>query len=513
MSLTPGVTSSGPGAGGISDVVSQDDLTRFAQIGGVLRWLAAPLDEAPAPTAPITLGSKVADTTFKNLYAQLRASGVPIPFAYLWAAFWAAFMAVAGPVASFIAMVLALLLTPAGIAVLEGLGDLRAGVDPAVGILAQEVLTEFLGVEVGVQNLPLGIGGPDHLARAQAIGKILHDQLESEFLAAAGGSVQPSTGPAETFSGLAVNFGLANGIMGLLGGLIPWGHVDEIRELGEEVANNIGLGRLVRRALTPLVTTLVSNPAQWAINVKYRPTQFKEGELVNPFLGTQLDHAQLYNAMYLLGYTDDKIAAFIKMHQKRLTVGDVGVLLNSGNWTESDASTYVQTLGYPHELVATVLQVEELREAERLADRLVSELESEVKAGRITTDEFNQTIGGLPFSNIKKQLLSSYIQYKAKAMHAARPHQLSGGELFYAFAAGIITSADLTTRWTAQGLPQADQDIRLQLWLLHLNRLHELEQERQTAFQEKQQAFLQKLGGAKKVLSPPIPPVPPFPLG
>src|SRR5438477_8599130 len=39
--------------------------------------------------------------------------------------------------------------------VLEGLGDLRKGLDPTVGILAQEVLTEFLGVEVGVENLPL----------------------------------------------------------------------------------------------------------------------------------------------------------------------------------------------------------------------------------------------------------------------------------------------------------------------------------------------------------------------
>jgi hypothetical protein len=513
MSASPILPGGTAGTGGISDVVSQDDLTRFAQIGSVMRWLAAPLEEAPAPTAPITLGSKLADSTFKNLYAQLRSSGIPAPFAYLWAAFWAAFMAVAGPVASFIAQVAGLVVTPVGIAVLEGLGDLRSGIDPAVGILAQEVLTEFLGVEVGTSNLPLGIGGGDHLARAQAIGKLLHDQLESEFLAAAGGTVQPSTAPAQTFSGLAVNFGLASGIMGLIGGLIPYGHVDELRELGEEVANNIGLGRLVRRALTPLVTTLVSNPAQWAINIKYRPTQFKEGELVNPFLGTQLDQATLYNAMHLLGYSDDKIAAFIKMHQKRLRASDVKLLLDHGQWTENQAEDYMKTLGYPVELQPTALLIEELLEERGPIHELVTELLQEVKAGRKTVDEFTNVLQGLPYSQPTKDVYAAIATYKANAHKAARPHQLSGGELFYAFAAGIVTASDLTDRWTAQGLPAADQDIRLQLWLLHLNRLHELEQERQKAFQEKQQAFLQKLGGAKKVLSPPIPPVPPFPLG
>jgi hypothetical protein len=509
-SILPGGNNS---SGGISDVVSQDDLSRFAQIGSVMRWLAAPLEEAPAPTAPLTLGSKLADNTFKNLYAQLRASGIPAPFAYLWASFWAAVMAVAGPLASFIAMVLSLIFTPVGIGVLEGLGDLRSGIDPAVGILAQEVLTEFLGVEVGTQNLPLGIGGSDHLGRANAIGKLLHDQLESEFLAAAGGTVQPSTAPAETFSGLAVNFGLASGIMGLIGGLIPYGHVDEIRELGEEVASNIGLGRLVRRALTPLVQILVANPATWALNIKYRPTQFKEADLVNPFTATTLDHTQLYNAMHLLGYSDDKIAAFIEMHQKKLTPADVQLLINWGFWSAEDGAKYVQRQGWPAGFAGNVLQLEGFREVRPWITKEIDVLLSEVGDGQITVNEFAQVIDGFALSAPEKSVIVALANYRAQKTHLHRPHQLSGGELFYAFAAGIVTASELTDRWTAQGLPAADQDIRLQLWLLHLNRLHELEQERQKAFQEKQQAFLQKLGGAKKVLSPPIPPVPPFPLG
>jgi hypothetical protein len=513
MSISPGFQPAAGNSQGISDVVSQQDLTTWAQIAGVARYLTAPLDEAPAPTAPITLGSKLAENTFKNLYAQLRAIGIPVPFAYLWAAFWAAFMAVAGPLASFLATVLSLILTPVGIGVLEGLGDLRQGIDPAVGLLAQEVLTEFLGVEVGTQNLPMGIGGPDHIARATAIGQLLYNQLESEFLGAAGGSVQPSIAPAQTFSGLAVNFGLASGIMGLIGGLIPYGHVDEIRELGEEVARNIGLGRLVRRALTPLIDTLVSKPAQWSINTKYLPTQFSEPQLVNPYASTTLQHDQLYSAMHLLGYSDDKIAAFIEMHEKKLTPRDVQTLINWGFWTAQDGANYIARQGWPAGFAGNVLLLEGFREVAPWITKEIDLLLTEVDSGQITVSEFAQTIDQFAISQPEKDVLAAFANYRAAKNKHTRPARLSGGELFAAFAAGLITTADLTTRWTAQGLTQDDQDIRLQLWLLHLDRLHELETRQQELFQEKQKAFLEKQGGQKAGPLVPIPPVPPFPLG
>ena len=513
MSISPGFQPGAAGTGGISDVVSQDDLTRWAQIAGVLKYLTAPLDPPGPPSTPMTLATGMMASAYANLYAANRQAGLPHEISITQAAGWTDFLGQVGNIVAFIINLLSLLVTPLAQAILEGLGDLRKGIDPAVGILAQEVLTEFLGVEVGVENLPLGIGSGDHLARAQAVGSLLYNQLEKEFVT--GGQVVPSIAPAQTFSGLAINFGLANGIMGLIGGMVPSqaGHYEELRELGEEVATNVGLGRLVRRALTPLITTLVSNPAQWAINIKYRPTQFKEGELVNPFLGTQLDQATLYNAMHLLGYSDDKIAAFIKMHQKRLRASDVKLLLDHGQWTENQAEDYMKTLGYPAELQPTALLIEELLEERGPIHELVTELLQEVKAGRKTVDEFTNVLQGLPYSQPTKDVYAAIATYKANAHKAARPHQLSGGELFYAFAAGIVTASDLTDRWTAQGLPQADQDIRLQLWLLHLNRLHELEQAKQQAFQEKQSEFQQKQAGAKKVLVPPIPPVPPFPLG
>ena len=520
---------------GISDVVSQDDLTRWAQLAGVLQYFTEAVPQPARPAKAIPLAVTSSNAAFSNLYAQLRSMGVPSIVAFLWAAFWASVIGALGVLVGALVRFVATILTPLAAVVLEGLGALRQGIDPSVGILAQEVLTEFLGVEVGVANLPLGIGGADHLGRARAIGGLLYNVLEREFITAAGGSVQPSAGPAQSFSGLAVNFGLASGIMGVIGGMVPVGHVDELRELGEEVATNIGLGRLVRRALTPLITTLVSNPAQWYINTKYLPTQFKEAELVNPYAQTLLPTDQLYSAMHLLGYSDDKIAAFIKMHEKRLTPAEVALLVNYGLWDTGEAEKYLAAGGWPAGMQGTLFALEDLREQQKWYDKLLGELEAEVHAGRMTLDEFTAVLNGtavtsilgepggggqqlgtrkgLPYSDSAKQVIIATLQYKLKAGVHLRPHRLSNGELFYAFAAGLVTANDLTDRWTNLGLPQADQDTRLQLWLLHLKRMHELEDLRTKQYQEKIKAFGEKQAGSKPGPIEPFPPVPPFPLG
>lgn len=534
MSLTPGVTSAGTNPPGISDVVGQDDLTRWAQLAGVLKYLTAPLDPPPAPTASLPIATGVMAALFQNNYAAMRQAGAPHESSIVMSQWWMQLLGNLGSLAAAGVQVVALFLVPAAQVVLEGLGALRSGLDPAVGLLAQEVLTEFLGVEVGVDNLPLGIGGSDHLARARAIGGLLVGQLESEFAQGGGGALQPSIAAAQTFSGLAVNFGLASGIMGLIGGMVPYGHWDELRELGEEVARNVGLGRLVRQALMPLVHILVALPATWYYNTKYLPAQFTEGMLVNPFLAATLPHDQLYNAMHLLGYSDDKIQAFIQMHQKKLGVHEVKLLVDAGLWDQQTAQTYIQNLGYPQELATTVLEVEEVREERGWYTKLVDDLERAVLAGALSEDEFAQIINGpatgaigaaggtggttqgqisgLPFSQGEKDVIIAIMHYKLAAKLHKPQHALSPGEMIQAFEAGLMTASDLTDRWTAWGVPEIDQNIRLALLELRLNHLTEAEKHRQTVYQLRELYLAEKAAGGKPAQPIPPPPIAPYPL-
>jgi len=524
-----------PASQGISDVVGQDDLTRFAQIAGVLRYLTAPLDPPPPPDQPAPVAPAAVSSVFRNSYAALASAGVDNAIAHRVAA---AEAATAGGVGYWVALIvraIMLLIGPLLDIVLGVLDGIRKGLDPQVGEIAVTVMHEFLGTDATTGIMPFGIGTGDHLGRARAIGALLYNQLESEFAPPGGAQLVPATAPAQTFSGLAVNFGLASGIMGLLGGLVPIGHVDELRALGEEVARNIGLGRLVRRALTPLIQILVAQPLTWAINTKYLPTQFTAPDLVNPYAQTLLPTAQLYAAMHLLGYSDDKIAAFIGMHQKKLAPADVALLVNNALWSQGDAQKYLAQAGWPDGAQGTLFALEDLREQQKWYDKLVAELEEEVKGGRMTVAEFTNVLNGtavtstipgagpggttlparqgLPYSDSVKQVILAIVQYKAAAGVKLRPHLLSQGELYNAFAAGLLTSSDLRDRWDNLGLPQADQDTRLQLWLLRLNRLQELEKERAQQYSLKVVAFGEKQAGTKPGPLPPVQPIPPYPLG
>lgn len=529
MSSSPALPGGGSAPPGISDVVSQEDLTRWAQLAGVLQYLTQPVSEPGPPASPIPLPNATAKVDYDNIYAMLRQLGVPAWAAVLWAAFWASVTGVIGLLAGWLGQVAGLVVGPLLGAFLTALDGLRKGIDPDVSILAVGILQELLGTEFTTATINTDTDVAGHIARAGQVGALLTGQLISEFTPANNGVAVPSSAPAERFTGFAINFGIATGILAAVGGMFPVGHLNELRELGEEVARNIGLGRLVRQALMPLVHIMVALPYTWYLNTKYHPTQFNEGMLVNPFSATLLGHDKLYAAMDLLGYSTDKIDAFVKMHQKKFTPAEALLLVDNAIWQRQTAVDYAKTLGFPEELADTALGLEEMKRERGWYEKLISELETDVVRGAITLEEFAQILNGtsatttvagttlpasqgLPFSQAEKDIILATVTYKYAARKRVRPERLSEGELAAAFEAGLITATDLTDYWTARGLPEKDQNIRLLLILLRLSRLETLTAARRQHFQAQQVAYLEKAAGAKHVQIPPVEPIPPYPL-
>jgi len=458
-----------PPIGNISDVVQPQDLTTWAQIAGVLRYLVEPIEAPPGATGASPIAVGVMADTFLNTYAAARQSGLPHVPAVRNASTLATLLGIPGDVGAWIGQTFGLILGPFAAGALAFLDGLRKGIDPTVGNLAVQVLNEFLGTDVTVDQMPFGLGIGDHLARARSLGQLLLTQLTTEFAPAAGGAIAPSTAPAATFTGLAVNFGIASAIMGVIGGLLPEVHMDELRELGEEVAQNIGLGRLVRRALTPLVQILVAKPMEWYLNTQYTPTQFTLSELVNPYAQTALDTKQIFTAMNLLGYSNDKIQAVIEMHRKRLTPADIYLLSNYSSAWDSQAVGYIEKLNYPPELAPTVLLVEELKAERSWTDKLIAELETAVKEGSVTIDEFETVVRGLPYSKAIQDIIIGTVQYKVNTIKPRIAH-LSYAQLKTAFDQGFITMSEAVARWTKEGFDQEDIDVLEFLLLFDLQK-------------------------------------------
>ena len=151
------------------------------------------------------------------------------------------------------------------------LDQVRKATTSGTGAATAAILNEFLGTDFDSSTIAPAQGGDEVLARALSVGKAVLGRLEQEFSQGRGGSGTPGGDAAATFAGYGVNFGIQNAIVCLIASLFPWGHLDEIKELGVEVAQNLGLGRLMRVALRPLIQTLIATPYQQELNVKYSP--------------------------------------------------------------------------------------------------------------------------------------------------------------------------------------------------------------------------------------------------
>lgn len=202
------------------------------------------------------------------------------------------------------------------------LGKVReAGVE-GLPELTAEVLNEFLGTQFTGQQFGV-LSGPDAtLQRAHQIGTAVLGQLEREFTQ--GGKVTPASAEegAKRMAGFALNFGIQTGLLALLGGAVPIAHLDEVREMGVEAARNIGLGRLVRQALRPLVQETITTPYGRALKAKYQQDLLAPAEYIRQFLAGRINHDQLLERLRQHGFTDDDIDELTRQHVPDLNMLD-----------------------------------------------------------------------------------------------------------------------------------------------------------------------------------------------
>lgn len=452
--------------------------------------------ECEAPSTQSVTPTEAVKDLYKNICGFLRRLGAPMWIARLVAAFWASMVFLFNATFAFILAILAPWLAVMFKEVLGLLDTVRKELDPNIASAAVMVLNELLGTDFTTSHLATGIDVTSHLERAGEVGGLLHDQLLREFKTA--GDVTPDGGrvAARRFSGLLINFGTVTGLLATIGGLFPAIHLDEIREIGEEVARNLGLGRIHRQVLKPVVKTLIGDRYQEWLNQQFHPTQFKVADLVNPFNQNVMDTDLLFKSMDLLGYSQDKITELLRLHQKRLTLDDLDLLQRYGQSTDAFISGYVKTLGFPEELQDVLLKLVDLRRADAAVRELVAAMEQQAADGHITVDDLSTMLDNLPLGPMEKRFLLARVQFKTKVPHA----HLTVAQAQKAFEEGVWDLDALDAYFVARGYSADDVATLELLTLLALAKMEEAKKVAQFAY-DKKKAAAEKKGQ-------PIPPPP-----
>jgi len=413
---------------------------------------------------------------------------------------------------SLILQLLARLLAPAlGVMVsplMQGLGELRKSLDPSASAIAVDVLSELLGTEFNSASLVDGTDVAAHLANASTIGALLHDQLASEF--ASGTTITPAGGAAaaQRFSGIVINFGTATGILGLLGGMCPWLHLDEVREIGEEVAKNLGLGRMHRGAIKPLIDIFLTTPYKWFLNSKYTPSVFTLSEAVNPFANTLMSLPVIQQAGLYAGYSTDKINELIKLHEKRLNITDVERLVRWKTWTPDQADTYNQSLGFDPALLSAAYTNVTLSRADAHINAFETLLEGAFAKGEIDEPTFLNILGSLPIQAPELNLIHTIGLAKAQYKLAhTKPSPRATYE--YAFEHDLIDLAELEEFYVSEGLNPVDVQLSLQVQLFKLGKLEAAAAAKAAKAAAKANAAAATTAAAASTPTPPVTVTPP----
>lgn len=140
----------------------------------------------------------------------------------------------------------------------------------------------------------------------------------------------------------------------------------ELTELPENIIGSLGVSRLVRRAIGPLVTVCAATPMQWHVNKKYTPTLLSPAAAVQQILRDPSKADQWKEDLRRQGYSEQRIAVLLRQGGKFFSPADVRTFVSREFWTGETALQHLQNQGYDKETASAALRLEGLRRFEEL---------------------------------------------------------------------------------------------------------------------------------------------------
>ena len=376
------------------------------------------------------------------------------------------------------------LLNPLLTAFFASLSEVRKGVTNSMGATTAEVLNEFLQTDLVAADIQPGANTDATLAKCQKIGQAVLTSLEHKFTKAADGSSAIGEKAAQAFAGFGVNFAIQNAIITLIGGLLPEVHTDDIRELGVEVAQNLGLGRLVRRALTPLVQATIATPYTFQLQQRYRPNLVSQAEALAAWHANRVPQNDAHQWLEKHGFGDVSIAELIEQTRLRLNAEEWNTLTAIANWATPD--TYIGPYNVSSPPTATIPPSQDpaayddqakgmdddwiaLRQQEltwkRLAplrDRVLSEVVTRIRIGFEDVTTLQKYLRKYQIPADEAQMWRD-----AAGLLAEVPRKrISQAEMLFLYETAQVTDDEVETWLKAEGF--SDSDVQLMLTYFRL---------------------------------------------
>lgn len=370
-----------------------------------------------------------------------------------WSSFWASVLDGATTVVSLFADKLDLVLAFMGRFFVAAQGEKT----PHFWDFAAVILEDLTGVEVDKEELQKAAHGSGRLKAMEIFGADLYKQLESEFKPESGDLEEGDAAPAERFLGFLMNFAIRQGNVEMLTSFLP----EEVRigegfrAYGELMAKNLGLGRLARQALKPLIATLVADPLQFKLNEQYRPKRLGPAPAIKKFFRTPDFEQQMRKELAQEGYSDERIDDLIE--DSRPGLADRQLIESLFRF--GDVTTHVgdgQSLGIHDRLTQRGHSAED---AQKLIDLARPTLDKGEISTLFVNEKMDQPTALGYLSKLGYDDDTAQLVLRSHSLTHNHARHLGLSELKKAFHNAVIDLLEFKAKLTAQGY--ADDDIQI----------------------------------------------------
>ena len=323
---------------------------------------------------------------------------------------------------------------------------------PEIERAAAAALSDYFNTTISVGQISRGRSAGQRGAFSQNLGAFVLEQMFGAFEVPQ--NITPDVGRqnAERILGYNVGTTLESWLGKVVSStpLTKW--IPNWADLDSVMQQTLGLGRINRRIMGPLLKTLVADPFSWDLNRTFTPTLFNAGQLVRLFNRKEIDSGEYFEKMSWLGY-DQKKATQLRTVVSRLPEKeDIAKMLELAIITPARAQAIYESLGFTETGATAMVAVTEDDRIRNINNAIETTARTMFREREIDESELKVTLGKAGRSPAEIEILVGLAR-----VERSRPRSMPRGVMEEAFRKSFIPLGRLREFYETEGFAIDDR--------------------------------------------------------
>lgn len=334
----------------------------------------------------------------------------------------------------------------------EAVDEFEKTAGPEIERAAAAALSDYFNAPISVGDISRNRSASSRHAFAENLGSFVLENMFGAFEAPQ--KLTPDVGRQNAERILGYNIGTTlEGWLGKVVGQTPltkwipnWADLDTVMQ------QTLGLGRINRRIIGPLLKTLVADPFQWDLNRRFTPVLFTAPQLVRLRNKKLMTDGDYFEQMSWLGYDISKASKLRSVMSRLPEKEDVAKMLELGLITKERARAVYEGLGFTETGAEIMVAVTEDDRIRNINNAIESTARDMFRDREIDEPELKATLRAAGRSDAEVQAFVGLV-----LLERSRPRPLPRGLMEKAFREAFIPLGRLREFYETEGYSLEDR--------------------------------------------------------